>query len=33
MDQAMIKSMIEDIRNRAAALAASLGRSPDVRTW
>ncbi|MGB7762264.1 MAG: DUF3800 domain-containing protein, partial [Bryobacteraceae bacterium] len=33
MTRSMVKSMIEEIRKRAADLAPSRGRSPDVRTW
>lgn len=33
MDRTMVASMIDQIRKGAAKLAASLGRSPDVRTW
>jgi hypothetical protein len=33
MTRSMVKSMIQEIRERAANLAPSLGRSPDVRTW
>lgn len=31
--RAMAKAMITDMRQRAAQLASSLGRSPDLRTW
>ena len=33
VDRAMAKAMITDMVERAAQLAGSLGRSPDLRTW
>jgi len=33
MTRSMVKSMIEELRERAAEMAPSLGRSRDLRTW